>query len=94
MAITRKEIVAAEEAVLPNPPVAETEPAKAGTPNAESAKVPVKAVHFVKNINPHEKIIFKDKSEFCFGNTLLVTADEALIEKISAVATQYGICTQ
>lgn len=52
-----------------------------------------KIYEFVKNINPNEKIVFEDGTDFVMprGKTLYVTADEVLAQKLIKVAERYSI---
>lgn len=55
-------------------------------------KAPEKTIwNFVKNLNPKEKIKFKDGSFFVFPASNFVTADKALAEKIRKVSEPYNI---
>lgn len=55
---------------------------------------PKRTVGFVKNFNPHEKIIFEDGTPHCFYGHLFVTSDQELIKKIAGVMDRYEIITQ
>lgn len=63
-------------------------------PDSPAEATPVKEWRFVKNIHPHEVIIFTDKSQFKFERSLLVTSDESLAKKILSVAQNYNIVLQ
>jgi hypothetical protein len=47
---------------------------------------------FVKNQNVKEQITFKDGSKFQFPDTLFVTKDKELAEKLQAVSETFNIC--
>ncbi len=68
----------------------EAEAAKQAALKAE----PKFEVRFVKNINPHEKIIFKDGTKFRFPQQLYRCTDPEQAAKIKEVAEHYGIVLQ
>lgn len=92
-----KRPIASPESILANGPepvqgsaeMSETPPTPPVVPQATPA-----VVKFVKNINPSEKIVFKDKTTFRFPRPLFVCDDPKLIEKILEVADQYNIVQQ
>ena len=47
---------------------------------------------FVKNVNPKEKIKFKNGEHFVFPSGLFVTADPKMAEQIREVSDMYMIC--
>ena len=68
------------------------EPTPTSTP--ESKIAPAVPIHFVKNINPLERIVFKDKTTFRFPRSLYVCEDPVMAAKILEVADQFNIVIQ
>lgn len=70
--------------------VSEPEPAHAVSAPAPAVAA-VKVWRFVKNLNPHETIIFKNGEKYCWPGKLFETKDPILAEKILAVAETFNI---
>ena len=73
-------------------PTAETVPVQ--PPQNAKTAAPGIVYRFVKNINPGEKIRFRDGSTFKFPAAKFVTSDPVMAEKISAVGAVYNIVQQ
>ncbi len=68
--------------------------AKRAAEALKKPKTPEFEVRFVKNVNPHEKITFKDGTTFRFPGALYRCKDPEQADKITAVADQFGIVLQ
>ena len=62
---------------------------KAKKANAEDGEN--EGVTFVKNLNPHQQIVFDDGSSTCFKGNRVTITDPEVIEKIRAVSAHYKI---
>lgn len=97
--VTSRRAVATPESILANDAptskggstMVEETPA---TPPIAPKSAPVLPIHFVKNINPLERITFKDKTTFRFPRSLYICEDPVMAAKILEVADQYNIVIQ
>ena len=80
----------------PPDPVPEKPSGFSGTPDAETPVAPApKALYrFVKNINPKEKIRFRDGTTFQFPSAKFATSDKELAAKLVSVGATYNIVEQ